>query len=442
MRLYTIIVTICIINGVRLAEQATDPANNETSSNNEDDDDTDYRPVMHWSDTFDWHLLKAISNEHHNNVLISPLSIKLALVILYEGSEGSTKKQFQSVMQYPEDKNELREQYKNLLTNLEKYKDDYIINIGTRLFLESTIPPKQAYTAAIKSAYNTIVQPTNFSNPIETGNIINSWVEKLTDGHIKELINAEEIQDDSLLVVANAVYFKGKWRRKFPIDNTHQGGFYVSPTKVVNVEYMTNTDTYFYGESKELDAKLLRLPYKGRNFGFFIVLPNSKGGLSELMNSINLYTLKKQLYIMDERKVDVVIPKFKFEFSAGYSKILQDFGLLAMFTNTASFPGIARGVGSGSKWLFVNDLKQKTGIEFNEEGSTAFAATEIQLGNKFGESDAIFNATHPFLFFIEHQETGSILFSGKIVNPLEGDPVDLPSRSGETVEEKPSAVSN
>ncbi|KAF5288380.1 hypothetical protein FQA39_LY15470 [Lamprigera yunnana] len=427
----------------KMAEKAsTTSQNSESSSSNEDDGNDDYLPTLNWSDTFDWQLLKAVSKEHQKNVMISPLSLKLALVILYEGSEGSTKKEFQSVLQYPEKKSEIRKKYETVLKDILKNKKDFLINIGTRLFLDSTITPNQNYAATVKSAYDTDVFPTNFSNAAEAGKIINSWAESLTDGNIKDLINAEEIQDDALLVVANAVFFKGKWRHKFPKENTHQGGFYVSPTEVVTVQYMSNSDIYYYAESKELDAKILRLPYKAK-FGFFIVLPNTKGGLTELMKHAILPTLNRQLYIMDSRKVDVVIPKFKFDFSASYTKILQEFGLTSMFSNTASFPGIARGVGSGTKWLFVNDLKQKSGIELNEEGSTIYAATEIQLGNKFGESDTIFNATYPFLFFLEHQSTGTILFAGKIVNPLEGvDTVDPLSGSNENVNPQPPSVIN
>ncbi|KAF5296887.1 hypothetical protein FQR65_LT10153 [Abscondita terminalis] len=441
MWLYTTLVAACLIIGVHLADKsssAPSDAGSSSSSDNTDDID-DYVRSFNWSDTFDWQLLKAVSKEHESNVLISPLSLKLALVVLYEGSEGSTKKEFQSVMQFPEKKAEIRKKYETILKELLNSRNDVVLNIGTRVFLDSSISPIQNYAATVKSAYDTDVYPTNFSRPKEAGDTINSWVDKLTDGHIKELINEGDIQEDALLVVANAMFFKGMWRNKFPKENTHEAGFYISPTDVVPVQYMSNSDYYYYAESKELDAKILRIPYKGKKIGFFIVLPNTKGGLPDLMKKANLPTMMRQLYILDNRKVDVIIPKFKFDFSASYTKILQDFGLTAMFSNTASFPGIARGVGSGTKWLFVNDLKQKSGIEINEEGSTAYAATEIQLGNKFGESDTVFNATHPFLYFLEHQETGTILFAGKMVNPL--DSVELASRQGGDTS-KPTPVLN
>lgn len=97
-----------------------------------------------------------------------------------------------------------------------------------------------------------------------------------------------------------------------------------------------------------------------------------------------------------------------------------------MFQNTASFPGIARGIPHLLRMLVVSEILQKTGIDLDEEGSTLVSATEVQVGNKFGDVEGVFNATHPFLFFIEEQTQGSIVFIGKLENPLEANPLPLP----------------
>lgn len=104
-------------------------------------------------------------------------------------------------------------------------------------------------------------------------------------------------------------------------------------------------------------------------------------------------------------------------------------GLQKLFDNTASLPGIVRGINNQAiKTLFVSDIVQKAGIEVDEEGSTLYAATEVQLVNKFGEPDISFNASYPFLFFLTEQTTGSVLFVGKVENPIHTEPIPLPSR--------------
>ncbi|KAJ3639326.1 hypothetical protein Zmor_002691 [Zophobas morio] len=389
-----------------------------------------YFPAVEWSDTFDWKLLKAYSTPNNRNVLISPIGLKLVLALLYEGSGGLTEKEFQNVLQFPIDKKNIRDNFERVLSALQpSERSQYILNLGTRIFLDSRVEPKQNFAAKALHSYRTDIEHTNYSQPLEASRTINSWIEKLTNGKVSHMISPGDLQD-AIMILANAIYFKGTWRHQFPKENTTPGGFYVSPTEIVEASYMKTTDTFYYFESNELDAKLLRLPYKGQNYAFFIVLPNSKAGLPDLIKKINLHVLKKQLYLMDKVPVRVCLPKFKFNFQARFMKTLQDFGLKQMFQNTASFPGIARGLPHMLRMLVVSDIVQKTGIELDEEGSVVYAATEVQVGNKFGEVDYVFNATHPFMFFLEEQTTGTILFVGKVENPLDSNAMPLPSRFG------------
>jgi serpin peptidase inhibitor clade A protein 3 len=397
---------------------------------------------MEWSDTFDWKLLKAYSTPNYRNVLVSPIGLKLVLALLYEGSGGLTEREFQNNLQFPLDKQHFRENFQNILQALQpSERKEYILNLGTRIFLDSRLTAQQNFAAKALHNYRTDIEKTNYSEPHEASQTINSWIDKLTNGKVSHLISPGDLQD-AIMIIANAIYFKGTWRHQFPKNNTALGGFYVSPSEIVTVPYMTTTDAFYYFESNALDAKILRLPYKGQNYALFIVLPNSKAGLSELIKKINLHVLKKELYLMDKVPVEVRLPKFKFNFQARFTKTLQDFGLRQMFQNTASFPGIARGIPNLLRMLVVSDIIQKAGIELDEEGSVVYAATEVQVGNKFGVVDYVFNATHPFLFFLEEQTKGTILFVGKVENPLETNAVPIPPRFGDSQGAQPYPLSN
>lgn len=201
---------------------------------------------------------------------------------------------------------------------------------------------------------------------------------------------------------------------------------------------MTATDEFYYVESPRINAKILRMPYKGGEFSMFFVLPNAENGLQEVINSLDLTSLRQDLRLMDKRDVKIYLPKFQYSDQNSFSQFLSDLGLRQMFQNTASFPGIARGTYSRAlRRLVVSDIIQKTGIEINEEGSELYAATDVQVGNKNKEPNVIFNASHPFLFFVEDQRSGSILFIGKVVDPRKANGFELPSRFGEVPSVQP-----
>ncbi|CAH1112898.1 unnamed protein product [Psylliodes chrysocephalus] len=388
--------------------------------------DTDvYYPSINWSSTFDWKLLKEYA-PFNPNLLISPISLKLILSLLYQGSAGITKREFETVLEFENQLSE-REEVRDVLTKLQIMESpDYFLNLGTRVFLDSGIVPQQKFASIAKDYYRSDIALTNFCNTEEAGYSINSWAEKLTNGRISKLVNPADLED-AIMVIANAVYFKGSWR--YPFSNkTVQDKFYVPNGDnffAITASFMSTEDKFYIHDSPKLDAKILRLPYKGGRYSMFIVLPNSKGGLNSLIRQIHLGNLKNMLYMMDKRPVQVKIPKFKFDFQARFSKTLQEFGLLQMFQNTASFPGIARGNSTILRKLLVSDIVQKSGIEVNEYGSIVYAASELTIGNKFGEQITTFEATHPFMFFIEEEINGIVLFVGKVENPLGGEVLPL-----------------
>ncbi|KAG5892828.1 hypothetical protein JTB14_033392 [Gonioctena quinquepunctata] len=341
-----------------IAVQGDDPTTPPTAY------DDVYYPSMNWSNTFDWKILKEYSSEFRN-ILISPISIRIILALLYQGSSGLTMREFENVMQFT-DKDSVKEQYRNILSNLQATETtEYVLNMGTRVFLDTPIEPKQKFASVAKDSFNTDIVLTDFNSSANAGGTINSWVEKLTNGRIPKLVDPADLQD-AIMVIANAMYFKGSWRYQFPRDKTQIDKFYVpdgADFASIKIPFMSTNDKFYFLESPMLDAKIIRLPYKGARYSMFIILPNSKGGLPMLMKSISLYTLKNLLYLMDMRLVEIRLPKFKFDFQARLSQPLKDFGLVQMFQNTASFPGIARGNSSLLRQLVVSDIIQKSELK-------------------------------------------------------------------------------
>lgn len=396
-------------------------------------DQTDnYNPdkKLSWSDPFDWKFLKAFSAKSNKNVLLSPFSLKLVLSLLYEGSSGDTEREFQKALNLPANKTILSLKYNEVLKGLQEESDSYICKVGTRAFLDSSIEPTQTFRTKANTFYHTAIESVDFSSPKLAAESINSWVDEITLGKLKKLVNPDDLEE-AILLLTNAIYFKGKWQVAFPKNKTIRAGFYVEPDRVINTPFMRVLDQYYYHESTLLEAKIIRIPYKGNKFSMVILLPTAKGGLSQLIDTLTVDKLRNVLSLMDKTTVSLILPKFNFDFQTRLSNILEELGLRLMFQPKASFAGIARGTKlENAKALYVSDVLQKAGIDVNEEGSEAYVATEITLTNKFGENQVTFNATHPFLFFIEEQGTNSILFLGKVENPQQIESLALPSRFG------------
>ncbi|KAK2576905.1 hypothetical protein KPH14_005528 [Odynerus spinipes] len=383
-----------------------------------DDDDEDFVPYQgERLNVFDWILFRAVGKKYPGNVLLSPISVKLALVLLYEGAQDQTAHELAGVLQLPVSRSATRDRFTGILRSLKMACPEYSLDIGTRLYVDESVSTRQRYAAIIKTFYGVDLINANFSDSRSITEKVNEWVKNVTTGHIGRLIEDENSLKDSVMLVVNALFFKGNWRRQFfsPRD-THLGKFYTGTNESVEVPFMNTVNRFYYSESPELDSKILRLPYDGHKFAMYLILPNSLNGIDHLVKEINPFILTRHVWLMQEMPVEVMIPKFKFDFTSHLEPFLRELGIRDIFDDTASLTGIAK-TKRISRRLIVSDVLQKAGIEVNENGTSAYAATGIQFGNKIAEQT--FNANHPFVFYLEDESTGTILYVGKVSNPLQ-----------------------
>lgn len=372
----------------------------------------------------------------------------MVLALLYEGASGVTEKEFQTVLNFHPQKRINSQQFQIIVQDLkENSKCEAVVQFANSIFLDSSIEALQSYAATIKHYYDTGIVSTNFSQHIEAANVINNWIRTATNGKVTHLVNSGSVflikfnrnciikvcildeVANAVMILTNALYFKVLWKKPFEKTNTIRGNFFKSPTETISVDYMTTTDLFYYVESPRLDAKILRLPYKGGQFSMFFILPHTETALQETINRLNLTNLRQDLRLMEQKTVKLLLPKFQYSDQNSFTQFLRDLGLRQMFQNTASFPGIARGTYYRAlRCLVVSDIIQKTGIEINEEGAEVHVATDVLVGNKNKETNVIFNVSHPFLFFVEDQRSGSILFIGKVIDPRLVDGFDVPNR--------------
>ncbi|XP_034946955.1 uncharacterized protein [Chelonus insularis] len=358
---------------------------------------------------FDWSLYKLLARKYQGNILISPASLKLALVLLYEGAQDQTAHELAGVMQLPVGQWATREKFSLIIRSLQSHSDDYQLNIGTRIYMNQNVSVKQSYAAIVKTFYGTDIVSSNFTNAQSTVNNINNWVKNFTSGNIEKMIEDGNSIKDSIMLVMNVLYFKGLWYgNKFLPNKTRIDVFHQDAQNNTNVTYIKAVGDFYYAESSELDAKILRIPYIGHKFAMYLILPRTIDGLDQLIKNMNPFTLTRHVWLMQRLPVEVTIPKFKFDFTSHLESVLRELGIRDIFDNTAILTGIAKA--KRNQHLYVTDVVQKAGIEVDEKGTSAYAATV---------TDQQFYADHPFAFYIEDEITGTILYMGRVTNPLE-----------------------
>jgi len=221
------------------------------------------------------------------------------------------------------------------------------------------------------------------------------------------------------LILVNAVYFKGAWVNIFDARNTEDEDFHVSPSETVKVKMMYRTEAkFYYGENEDLKCQAIELPYNGDCLSMFILLPDhSKTSLAEVEKRLTFDDLVnvKQKFEMSLWDVILWLPKFKMDVRLSLSESLCDLGMSDLFQEgVADLSGL-----DGSKELYVSKVLHRAMVDVNEQGTEAGACTAEVQKVLYGEipKEMEFHADHPFLFFIQHKPTGSILFLGRLAKP-------------------------
>jgi len=349
------------------------------------------------------------------NLFFSPFSISVALAMTYAGARGGTESQMARVMHFDIQQNDLHSAFASLQKVIAdaETKGDIQLKIANSLWPQTDYPFLETYLKLVKEYYGVSITPLDYENDAEAARqVINAWVEEKTEKKIRELIREGILNALTRLVLTNAIYFKGDWATQFDAEMTKKEDFW-SPQGQVKVPMMTRKDEYRYTATNEL--KILELPYKGNTLSMLVFLPRDKDGLPHLESQLTPAFLSKATTRMFERDVIVHLPKFKVEAAFTLKDALIALGMSDAFNDAkANFAGMD----GNENWLFIDCVLHKAFIDVNEEGTEAAAATAVVLGSRsLPPEPLIFRADHPFLFLIRENQTGSILFIGRVLKP-------------------------
>ncbi|XP_053287471.1 leukocyte elastase inhibitor-like [Pleuronectes platessa] len=353
------------------------------------------------------------------NMLVSPLSITSALAMVYLGARGDTADQMAQALSFQHGE-AVHAEFKKLIEDINSPSKSYILKTANRLYGEKTAMFLPRFLEETRKYYQADLKTVDFIGAVEASRKeINTWVEQQTDNKIKDLLKT--VSEGTRLVLVNAIYFKGNWKNRFDEAATKEMPFKVSPTESKPVQMMFQKKNLPYNSIDDL--QILELPYEKEELSMFILLPKqSTDGSDPLLKlemeltleRLNEWTDRKNMLVHSE--IHVHLPKFKLEEDYDLKKPLSELGMTDVFSSSqADLSGM-----NGGRDLFVSEVVHKAFMEVNEEGTEAAAATAVVTVGSCGPSvhmDLLFTADHPFLFFIRHNNTKSILFLGRFSSP-------------------------
>jgi serpin B len=355
---------------------------------------------------FAFDLLKQIAGEQPNaNVFISPFSVSGVLQMVANGAAGDTKAEMQRVLKTTGLPSEsLNAACKDLNQSLNS-QTNVILNLANAIWFQEGLRLKPGFVATNGRFFQAELAPVDFRKP-ESAQTINDWADNSTHGKIKDVVRWP-FDPLTKVILANAIYFKGKWVNPFDKNQTKPRAFHLAKGGTRQTPTMWQRKTFSYQDGDGFQA--VRLPYAGGRLQMYLFLPNTSSSPAKLLASMDNNIVPG----FRDREGTVALPRFKLEYDVVLNDPLQALGMRHAFDD-ADFSGMA------SERLFVSKVKQKSFVEVNEEGTEAAAVTTVGMkSSAIMEQPKPFEmiVDRPFFFIIGDQETQSILFMGVVYEP-------------------------
>lgn len=359
------------------------------------------------ANNFTFDLMSEIDGEYPaENYFISSFSISTALSMVMNGaSEGSQEAFIQTLGLNGMSPEDINDTYKSLVEYIYGLDPSVTLNVANSNWYSDEFTINGGFASTLKEYYDAEVFERDFGSPA-TLDALNAWVENETHGKIKNILDA--ISPDEVMFLINAIYFKATWTNPFDADETKDLPFLLANNQSVDVPTMKGEVKHWMSYDNDLQAQIIEIPYGNENYAFTIIMPDDASQINNLVPRINANDLNNSLADTSTLVRDLYLPKFQLKFKADLIDILVNMGmpLTGLENLFEEKPPLA-----------ISKVIHQSFLEVNEEGSEAAAATVVGV-----ELTSLPSGTHvdqPFVFLIRERNSGTILFSGKLVDPRE-----------------------
>lgn len=364
--------------------------------------------VVSSSNRFGLQLFKEVVADANqdSNICISPLSASYALTMTFNGAAGETRAAMASTLEFPEvAPADINDAYRKLTDLLVTSYPSLTMEIANSIWYRLKSSIKSQFLDITRNSFGAEIRELDFALP-DAADTINQWVAVNTHDKIKTIIRPP-MDPSWVMVLINAVYFKGMWQNPFDPSLTTDGTFHLPDGNRTPCRMMTKTDEFEISENESYKA--VSLPYGNGRFAMSFFLPQKGQSLDDLITGLSAGDLAKWLANFQKVQANLTLPRFKFSCDLGFNKPLKKMGMEIAFDRRADFSNMA------DKNTWIDSVIHKTFIQVDEEGTEAAAVTAVIM--KRGLTPSI-TFDRPFLFVIHERETGAVLFLGKVVNPL------------------------
>ncbi len=348
--------------------------------------------------------------EAGQNIILSPLSLRLALAMAYNGASGQTKQAMAYVLGLSGlTDQQVNERFNALIEALENLGEGAEIDIADSLWANQDFELYPEFIQACEGSYEAEAANLDFRDPASLA-AINDWVRDNTKGRIDRIVEQLDPSADVLLLI-NALTFDGKWTDSFDPDLTKPGDFRLPDGSTTQARMMSRSGSYDYYENDRFQA--VALPYGDGKVSMYVFLPRQGADFGGFLNSLTAAEWDAANFAESEGTVK--LPRFALR----YDRTLND-DLKAMGMDVAFDPDLASfaGMGPQGEDFFLSEVRQKDYIEVNEEGTKAAAATSVKVGVTAAPAHSFtFTADRPFFFVIADTAGGTPLFLGSVTNP-------------------------
>ncbi|WP_420457255.1 serpin family protein [Rubrivirga sp.] len=369
--------------------------------------------LINHSNAFGVGLFAEVAATDDRNLMLSPLSASVALTMLLNGTDGDTYAQIRDMLGYAPDQDldAVNAAYQSLRTQLLAADPEVQFALANAVFYDQAFdqasPVKAPFLAAMRGPFDATVQSLDFGSPSAPG-VINGWASDHTEGRVPKVI--EEIGADLVLVLMNALYFKGDWSAQFDPARTTASDFTLADGRTVQTPIMTGLVPALTVRGDGYSA--LELPYGRANFSFVVLMPDD-AGLADFARQLDAGFWADATTRLDAAGafsgVEVGLPRFSFTTDKFLNDQLKALGMVDAFGPAAD---LSRMSDAG---LYVDFVKQNTFLRVDEEGSEAAAVTTV--GVALESAGPSFYANRPFVFAIRERTTDTLLFIGQVADP-------------------------
>ena len=344
------------------------------------------------------------------NIFISPYSVSSVLQMVAGGAAGETKAQMDHVL-HLNGLQSVGPACKSLEQSLISGQKEVVLKLANSIWYKQGAGLKPEFVTRNADFFQAKTAALDFASP-QSAQIINDWAEKNTDGRIKDVVRWP-MDPRTRVILANAIYFKGRWAREFDKSATKDRAFTPPNGAPRQVPMMQQRGHFYYFESAGFQA--VRLPYAGGRLQMYLFLPAPGSQLKQMVDGFDGEAWRnKILPQFRDREGLVVLPRFKINYAVTLNEPLEALGMRRAFSSEADFSAMAR------EKLLLSEVRQKSFVDVNEEGTVAAAVTTVTVRAmvvRMPEKPFEMVLDHPFFFVIGDETTHSILFMGIVADP-------------------------